>query len=61
MYRYWKVTAKKKSVTIHPEKHQLDMEKYKQGLFICIRPELEVYGMSEIEINNLDAELVTGK
>jgi DNA polymerase elongation subunit (family B) len=61
VYRYWKVTAKKKSVTIHPEKHQLDMEKYKQGLFICIRPELEVYGMSEIEINNLDAELVTGK
>jgi DNA polymerase elongation subunit (family B) len=61
VYRYWKVTAKKKSVTIHPEKHQLDMEKYKQGLFNCIRPELEVYGMSEIEINNLDAELVTGK
>lgn len=60
VYKYWKVIAKKKSVTIHPERYQLDMEKYRQGLFNCIKPELEVYGMSESEIDQLEAELVGG-
>jgi hypothetical protein len=37
------------------------MVKYRQGLFNCIRPELEVYGMSEKEISQLEAEFVNNE
>ena len=61
VYRYWKVSAKKRSASIHPERYQLNMVKYRQGLFNCIRPELEVYGMSEKEISQLEAEFVNNE
>lgn len=57
VYRFYKVVAKNKSVTIHPEKYQLDIKKYKHGLFNCIRPVLEVYGMNEDRIMELEDEL----
>jgi hypothetical protein len=62
VYRYWKVTAKtgkgKRSATIHPQKYELDMQKYKQGLFNCIKPVLQVYGMNENQLAQLHNELV---
>lgn len=58
VYRYWKVNAKNRSASIHPERYQLNLVKYRQGLFNCIRPELEVYGMSHNGITQLEAELV---
>jgi DNA polymerase elongation subunit (family B) len=58
VYRYWKVVAKNKSATIHAERYQLDIKKYRHGLFNCIRPELEVYGMNENKIMQLEDELV---
>jgi DNA polymerase elongation subunit (family B) len=58
VYRYWKIKAKNRKATIHPEKYELDMQKYKEGLFNCIKPELEVFGMSESEISQLYNELV---
>ena len=62
VYRYWKVTAKtgkgKRSATIHPQKYELDMQKYKEGLFNCIKPVLQVYGMNENQLAQLHNELV---
>jgi hypothetical protein len=64
VYHYWKVTAKtmkgKRSATIHPQnqKYDLDMQKYKEGLFNSIRPILEVYDMDENQIALLYKELV---
>jgi hypothetical protein len=46
IYRYWKIRGVKgKSVTIHPEKYQLDIAKYKTELFTCIKPILAAYGI----------------
>jgi hypothetical protein len=39
-------------------KNHYNLVKYRQGLFNCIRPELEVYGVSQKEISQLEAELV---
>jgi DNA polymerase elongation subunit (family B) len=58
VYRYWKVIAKKRSATIHPQKHQLNMHKYREGLFNCIEPVLEVYGMDQDAISRLREELL---
>lgn len=58
VYHYWKIKAKNRKATIHPEKYELDMQKYKEGLFNCIKPVLEVYGMSSDEISQLYKELV---
>lgn len=58
VYRYWKIKAKNRKATIHPQKYELDMQKYKEGLFNCIKPVLEVYGISENEISQLYIELV---
>jgi hypothetical protein len=33
VYRYWKIKAKYRKATIHPKKYELDMQKYKEGLF----------------------------
>ena len=58
VYRYWKIKAKNRKATIHPEKYELDMQKYREGLFNCIKPVLEVYGTSSEEISQLYKELV---
>jgi hypothetical protein len=59
VYRYWKVKAKDRSATIHPEKYQLNMAEYRKELFNCIKPVLLAYGMKEgEEIDRLDDELV---
>jgi hypothetical protein len=62
VYRYWKVSTKtvkgKRSATIHPQKYELDMQKYKEGLFNCIKPVLQVYGMNENQLAQLHNELV---
>jgi len=43
---------------MHPKKYQFNMQKYREGLFNCIRSELEVYGMNENQITQLEHELV---
>jgi DNA polymerase elongation subunit (family B) len=58
VYKYWKILGvKSKSVTIHPEKHELDIEKYKTELFTCIKPILAAYGIKDLE--KLRSELIT--
>lgn len=60
VYRYWKITGEKgKSVTIHPEKHQLNIVGYKKELFNCIEPILQAYGMKEEEMKQLQIEVGT--
>ena len=60
VYKYWKIldVKEERSVTIHPEKYQLNMEKYKEELFNCIMPILEAYGMKEEELDELYLELI---
>ncbi|MGB6532834.1 MAG: hypothetical protein WBF33_32465 [Candidatus Nitrosopolaris sp.] len=64
VYRYWKVSKSQQksndkiSVTMHPENHLLNLSKYKEELFNCIKPVLEVYGLGKDELNTLEKELV---
>jgi hypothetical protein len=67
VYEYWKILLKDedkkaegKSVTIHPEMYQLNMDKYREELFNCIEPILEAYGMKEEELDQLWDELIDG-
>ena len=46
VYSFWKVKAKDRSFTLHPERYELNMEKYREGLFACIAPVLQAYGIS---------------
>jgi hypothetical protein len=60
VYNYWKIRGVKgKSVTIHPEKYQLDNAKYKAELFTCIKPILATYGIGDAG-RKLRSELVKG-
>jgi hypothetical protein len=61
VYRYWKIQGKGKgkSVTIHPEKYELDIAKYKTELFTCIKPILAAYGIKDLE--KLQTELIGGE
>jgi hypothetical protein len=62
VYRYWKIRGVKgKSITIHPEKYQLDITKYKAKLFTCIKPILAAYGISARDLDKLQNELMTGR
>ena len=59
VYEYWKILDENgKSVTIHPERYQLNMDKYREELFNCIEPILEAYGMKEEELDQLWGELI---
>ena len=61
VYQYWKVNdpkAKNGKVTIHPENHVLNIPKYKEELWKCIEPLLEVYGLAETELEKLKNELL---
>ena len=62
VYRYWKIRGVKgkSDVTIHPEKYQLDIAKYKAELFTCIKPILVAYGIGAGDLK-LQSELVDGK
>jgi DNA polymerase elongation subunit (family B) len=58
-YYYYKIIAKKKSITIHPELYRRDTDKHRKELFKCIEPILEAYGVKEEELERLRNELVT--
>ena len=45
VYKYWKIIAKGKSATIHPERYGLNMTEYKKQLFKCIEPIIQPYGL----------------
>jgi DNA polymerase elongation subunit (family B) len=57
VYKFWKVKAEKRPVSMHPEKYELNMEKYREGLFSCAAPILRAYGMSEEEESRLQEQL----
>ncbi len=61
VYRYWKVKAKGRSVTRHPEKYELNMVKYREELFTCVRPILQAYGMNKEGEPRLQEELTGQK
>ena len=62
VYKYWKVSDPKgKSgvkVTMHPESHMLNIHKYKEESWTCIKPLLEVYGLAENELTTFENEIV---
>jgi DNA polymerase elongation subunit (family B) len=61
VYRYWKVNdqkGKKNKVTTHPESHMLNIRKYKEDLWTCVRPLLEVYGLGANELSAFEKEIV---
>lgn len=61
VYQYWKANdskSKKGKVTIHPEKHTLNISKYKEELWNCIEPLLAVYGLVETELEKLREEIL---
>ena len=59
VYRFWKVKAEgRRSVTIHPERYQLNMMQYRKELFTCVEPILQAYGIEENELDRLWDELV---
>jgi len=61
VYQYWKVKeskGKNGKVTIHPEKHMLNISKYKEELWKCIEPLLEVCGLAETKVEKLRDELL---
>jgi hypothetical protein len=61
VYQYWKANdpkTKNGTVSIHPEMHMLNIAKYKEELWKCIEPLLEVYGHAETEIEKLENELL---
>jgi hypothetical protein len=49
VYQYWKINdpnAKNGKVTMHPEKYVLNIQKYKEELWNCIKPlSLELEGV----------------
>ena len=49
---------KERSVTIHPEKYELNIIQYRKELFNSIEPILQAYGMQGEEIDRLVDELV---
>jgi len=60
VYKYWKIReVKGKSITTHPERYQLDIAKYREELFTCIKPILAAYGVSLKDLERLQDELVT--
>ena len=58
VYEYWKILTEGKSATIHPETYPLNMDKYREELFNCVKPILEAYGMNEKELIQLQDELL---
>jgi DNA polymerase elongation subunit (family B) len=62
VYRYWKVNDQKGKngfkVTMHPETHVLNIRKYKEELWTCIKPLLEAYGLGEKELDRFENEIV---
>jgi DNA polymerase elongation subunit (family B) len=62
VYQYWKINdqkGKKSKVTMHPESHILNIHKYKEELWNCIRPLLEVYGFGANECSIFENEIVS--
>jgi DNA polymerase elongation subunit (family B) len=63
VYKYWKIIRAdnsgkiEDSVTIHPESHMLNLPKYKEELWGCIEPLLEVYGVAQADLGKLKSEL----
>jgi hypothetical protein len=45
-------------VSIHPEKYMLNISKYKEELWKCIEPLLEVYGLAGTELAKLKNKLL---
>jgi DNA polymerase family B len=50
IWKFWKVKVKGRSVTIHPERYQIDMRKYKEELFKAILPQLESFGLDIVDL-----------
>jgi hypothetical protein len=45
VFHYWKVDAKDRSVRKYYDRYPLDVKKYEESLFTCIRP-IRAYGMT---------------
>ncbi len=58
VYKYWETTDAKRKHSIHPERYQLNLDNYRQNLWTCVLPILEIYGMDANEIDNLKRELL---
>lgn len=61
VYQYWKINnpkCKNGQVTIHPERHMLNITKYKEELWNCINPLLEVYGLTGTKLEKLRNRLL---
>src|SRR5262249_42329559 len=61
VYTFWKIKAKGRSVSIHPERYPLNLEKYREELFACVKPILQAYGVNEKHLLQLESELVQQK
>jgi DNA polymerase I len=62
VYRFWKVQnqigAKGITVTMHPESHMLNIRKYKEELWTCVKPLLEAYGLDKNELSTFENEMM---
>jgi DNA polymerase elongation subunit (family B) len=64
VYEYWKIIERVEmktieKVTIHPEKYELNISRYRKELFKCVEPILQAYGIPEIELDQLRNELTS--
>jgi hypothetical protein len=50
IWKFWKVKAKERSITIHPERYQIDMGKYRKELFKAILPQLQSFGLDIVDL-----------
>lgn len=58
VFKFWKTQDGKRKHTVHPERYPLNFDQYRNELWTCVKPVLEVYGLSADRLNALERELV---
>ena len=58
VFKFWKTQDGNRKHTVHPDRYPLNFEQYRNELWTCVKPVLEVYGLSADRLNALERELV---
>ncbi len=58
VFKFWKTQNGKRKHTVHPERYPLNFDQYRNELWTCVKPVLEVYGLCADRLNALERELV---
>ncbi|MDQ6862975.1 MAG: hypothetical protein M3044_04050 [Thermoproteota archaeon] len=58
VFKFWKTQDGKRKHTVHPDRYPLNFDQYRNELWTCVKPVLEVYGLSADGLNALERELV---